>query len=38
VYLDYPFESGYREVSVRFYDLAIGKEVKRIRLDGLKDN
>jgi hypothetical protein len=38
VYLDYPFELGYREVSVCFYDLRAGKEVKRIRLDGFKVN
>ena len=32
VYLDYPFEAGYTNVSVRFYDLEAGRELKRINI------
>jgi hypothetical protein len=29
-YLDYPFEVGYTEVNVCFYDLEAGRELRRI--------
>jgi len=32
VYLDYPFEVGYRDVSICFYGLEAGRELKRIRI------
>jgi hypothetical protein len=34
VYLDYPFEAGIRNVNVCFYDLAGGRELKRIDIRG----
>lgn len=32
VYLDYPFEAGYQNVSVCFYELEAGRELKRINI------
>jgi len=32
VYLDFPFESGHRDVSVCFYGLEAGRELRRIRV------
>jgi hypothetical protein len=34
VYLDVPFEAGYRDVNLCFYDLGLGKEVKRVNIPG----
>lgn len=34
LYVDLPFELGYREVNLRFYDLGAGKEVKSISIPG----